>query len=162
MSHTATLTYTRSALRKATLAFWRRTVGLTFPVVLLALMGWVVYSAANGDRSWELGALATALIVGCTVLLALYVVHYRSGLQKLRAMGEPVAEFRAEDEYFTVTSGMGTSSLKWASIQEVWRFDGFWLVLFSKAQFMTIPLQDVAPEMQAFILDRVRAAGGKA
>jgi hypothetical protein len=34
-------------------------------------------------------------------------------------------------------------------------------LLFSKAQFVTIPLADLTPEAKAFILARVQDAGGK-
>jgi hypothetical protein len=43
----------------------------------------------------------------------------------------------------------------------VWRFDSLWLLLFSKARFVTLPLEDVPSPMQTFILGRVKASGGK-
>jgi hypothetical protein len=147
MRHTATLTYSRPLLKKAALAFWRRSIGLEFPVVLVVVAGVALFMAANGRRTWEMGVLLTVALFGFLFLSALYVVHYRNGLAKLHDMGSPVAEFVAETDSFTVRSGMGSSSLRWSSISEVWKFDGFWLLLFSKAQFMTIPLQTVPPEM---------------
>jgi hypothetical protein len=41
------------------------------------------------------------------------------------------------------------------------RFPGFWLLFFSKSQYVTIPLADFTPEVEAFFLERVQAAGGK-
>jgi len=80
---------------------------------------------------------------------------------KFREMSQPVAEFVADEDRFTLTSDRGTTSLKWNAVTEVWRFESLWLVLFSKSQFVTLPLEDVPGPMQAFILDRVKAAGGK-
>jgi len=34
-------------------------------------------------------------------------------------------------------------------------------LLYSKAQFSTLPLACLSPETQAFVLQRVQAAGGK-
>lgn len=76
-------------------------------------------------------------------------------------MGTPQASFLAEDASFTITSGLGSVTVGWSSIREVWRFEQFWLLLFSKGQFSTSPLACVPAEMQAYIQQRVRATGGK-
>jgi hypothetical protein len=34
-------------------------------------------------------------------------------------------------------------------------------LLYSKSQFSTLPVANLSPEMQAFIIERVIAAGGK-
>ncbi len=161
MPHAATLTFSDSIVRKATFAFWRRTVGVGFPLVLVVMAACGAYLWSSGDRSWQIGVTGAVLVVGQVFLVALYVVHYRNGRQKLREMGTPTAEIAADDEGFTISSGIGSSTLKWSAVQTVWRFEGFWLVMFSKAQFMTLPLGDMAPEMQAYILERVVASGGK-
>lgn len=159
--YTATLVFSESIVRRATFAFWRRTVGPVFPLLLAALAAYVAYQASHGDRSWGLGVLGAVVFGGLLFLPALFFVHYRNGQQKLRDMGDMQAKIEACGDGFTVSSGIGSSTLRWSSVQAVWRFDGFWLVLFSKAQFMTLPLGDMAPEMRAFIIDRVAASGGK-
>ena len=97
------------------------------------------------------------MCVACIVLL--YVIHYRSVMQKFRAMGDPEATLAASEESFSVSSGVGSSTVRWASITQVWQFPTFWLVLFSKAQFMTIPLADITPEAKAFILGASSGCG---
>lgn len=161
MIHRATLAYDKTLLRQATFAFWRHTVGLAFPLVLTALTAYVAYLWAMGNRTWEIGVLATVAALGFCFSGALYFVHYRNALEKLRDMGAPEAQFIADSESFTVSSGIGSSSLKWSSVLELWCFEDFWLVLFSKAQLMTIPLKSVSQEMQAFVLERVASSGGK-
>jgi len=161
MPNVATLRFSESIVRQATWAFWRRTVGLGFPLVTAALAAYVGYLALNGDRGWEIGMLGACVVLGLAVLVATYVVHYRNGRRKLLDMGDPVAKIAVDSKGFTISSGIGSSTLKWSSVHAVWRFDGFWLVLFSKAHFMTLPLSDMAPEMQAFILERVVSGGGR-
>jgi hypothetical protein len=93
--------------------------------------------------------------------MALYAIHYGNVFRKLREMGAPKARFIAEESTFTVESEAGRSTLRWSSIKEVWRFRGFWLLLFSKAHFMTIPLAGLTESMREFVLEQVRACGGK-
>ena len=47
------------------------------------------------------------------------------------------------------------------AVTQLWRFSHFWLLSLSKTQFITLPLADLSPDMQAYVLQRVRAAGGK-
>jgi hypothetical protein len=39
-------------------------------------------------------------------------------------------------------------------------FPEFWLMLFSRAQFVTLPLADLDIEARELILDRVKSHGG--
>jgi hypothetical protein len=43
----------------------------------------------------------------------------------------------------------------------VWRFESYWLLLFSKAHFATIPLEGISEQMRVYVLERVKCAGGK-
>lgn len=161
MDHHATLTFPEPLVRRAVFGYWRRTVGLGFAIALLILLlglGRLVYS---GDRSWLVGVLASAVMLGIGFPIALFVVHYRNSIQKFRAMGEPSALLVATESTLSITSGAGVASVPWSSVVEVWRFPDFWLLLFSRSQFVTLPLADVPPSVQTFILDRVREAGGK-
>jgi hypothetical protein len=89
-----------------------------------------------------------------------YWVHYRNSMAKLRDMKEPVATFVADEDTFTLASDHGSSTLKWEAIKEVLKFDGFWLLLFPKAHFATIPLDDVSDAMRSYVLERVKRSGG--
>ncbi len=161
MPHHATLTYNEPLLRRAVLAFWRRTIGVAFPLVTAVLAASLIYYLLQGNSSWFTGVLATVLFFSIICMPTLYFVHYRNVLTKFRNMGAPQASFLAEETSFTVASDLGSSTLKWSAIVEVWCFDEFWLLLFSKAQFMTLPLSSLSPEMKAFILQQIQASGGK-
>jgi hypothetical protein len=115
----------------------------------------------EGDRSWMAGMLAAALLIGLVMPIAVYCVHYRNSMGKLRDMREPRATFIADEESFTLTSEAGSSTLKWDSVKEVWEFESYWLLMFTKAHFATIPLADVSAEMRSFVLDKVKQGGGR-
>ena len=76
-------------------------------------------------------------------------------------MSQPVADLVTDQDTITISSDRGSTSLKWELVKEVWRFETLWLLLFSKAQFVTLPLEDLPDPMRAFILERVKATGGK-
>lgn len=161
MEHETTLEYTIPVLREAVAGFWRRTVGRGLLIALPICAGSLAALLIQGDRSWLVGMLGAAITFGVALLIALYVVHYRNVVQKLRDMGAPRATFKATVDSFTVSSSVATSTMPWSSVIQVWKFKNCWLLLFSKAQFMTLPLASVPQELRVFVLARVAAAGGK-
>ncbi len=159
--HQATLTYNKLLIQRAVLSFWRRSVGIDFIVALLLLAGSLSVLFLAGNRSWLVGSLGAFLVIGVVLAVAVYWIHYGHAIQKFKEMGSPLATFCAETSSFILTSEIGTATFRWSVVKELWQFTDYWLILFSKAQFITIPLADLSSEMQTFILDRVRAAGGK-
>jgi YcxB-like protein len=161
MTHQVTLHYDEQLLRRVVLSFWWRVVGPSTVVALLVAVAGLVMVISNGDRSWFVGFLGTVVGMCVIFIVMVYVIHYRNVMHKFGAMGNPEATLVASEESFSLSSGLGSSTLRWASIKEVWQFPTFWLLLFSKAQFVTIPLADLTPDAKAFIVARVQDAGGK-
>ena len=161
MPHEATLIYSESLLRQAVFGFWHRSVGIGFFVALLIAALGLVVLVALGQSSWIIGGLATVLAVGLAFAIVVYVVHYRRSLHKFRQMNSPQATFRAEESSFTMVSDIGTTTLQWSAVKELWQFSNVWLLLYSKAQFTTLPLACLSPETQTYIVQCVRTAGGK-
>jgi YcxB-like protein len=161
MSHEITLHYDESLLRRAAFQIWRRQIGVGFIITLVVLAVGLVTMIANGDTSWLVGAAGTTLGMGILVRIALYVVHYRRALQRLKMMGKPEATLILSESSFTISSEIGSSTLPWSAISEIWRFPDFWLLFVSRSSFSTLPLADFSAEAKAFFIERVRAAGGK-
>jgi hypothetical protein len=161
MSHEATLIYSEALLRHAVFSFWRRSVGVGFIVALLVGALGLGVLVAQGVASWLVGTFAAVLVLGIAFATVVYVVHYRNSLRKFRQMDKPRATFRADESSFTLSSDIGTTTLQWSAVKELWQFPSVWLLLYSKAQFSTLPLACLSPETQAYIVQRVRASGGK-
>lgn len=161
MEHEATLEYTLPLLREAVAGYWRRSVGVGVLVALIVCGGMFAALLAQGDRSWVVGLLGATIAFCVAFVVAVYVVHYRNAVQKLRDMGAPRARFKASVDSFTVTTDTASSTVPWATVVQVWKFRNCWLLLFSKAHFMTLPLACVPPDLRSFVLARVAAAGGK-
>jgi Na+/melibiose symporter-like transporter len=161
MPHRATLTYSEPIVVRAVLLYWRRTVGIGLMVVVALMIVLLAWMIASGDRSWVVGVVAAVVMLGVLVPVLVYVVHFRNSTRKFREMQEPVAEFVADDDAFTLSSDLGSTTLKWNMVTELWRYDALWLLLFSKAQFVTVPLDGVPEHMRSFVMERIKASGGK-
>jgi YcxB-like protein len=160
MRHEATLIFTESLIREAVLAFWRRSVGVGFGVAVLAVVAALSFFVWQGGSAWLVGALATVLVFAVLFATTLYFVHYRAALAKLRRMPSKQATLVVDDSHFSLTSELGSSTLPWSSVHELWRFQNCWLLLFSKAQFVTLPLACLPQEVQHLIAQRVEASSG--
>ena len=161
MQHRATLKFTEQLVERAVRHFWLRTMGYGELFIIILMAALLAWRLADGDRSWMVGVLVTLLFLSIAIPLAIYFGHYRNSLGKFRALKQPVAEFVADDDGFSLTSDLGSTTLKWGAVTEIWRFDSLWLMLFSKSQFVTIPLEDFPEPMRNFVLERVGTAGGK-
>ena len=161
MAHEAILIYSESLLREAVFGFWRRSIGMGFILMLVALAVVVGVLVTLGAPLWIIVTLAVLLILAAAVAVALYIGYYRNSLRKFRTMSTPRATFHADESSFTVTSDAGTTTLQWSAVKELWQFPSVWLLLYSKTQFSTLPLACLPPDIQAFVQERVREAGGK-
>jgi hypothetical protein len=159
MVHEATLEYTEPLLRQAVLAFCRRGF-VRYLIALAILAGMFAFEVWSGDRSWFVGFLGAVLILGLGFALSIYFGHLRNSLAKFRAMGASKGLLTLDQATFSLSSSLGSSTLQWSEVTEVWQFQDFWLLLFSRAQFVTIPLASVSAEAQEFIICRVSVRGG--
>lgn len=156
-----TLTYAAALVRQAIRAFLWRSTGVQFVVALGLLIALFCWCVIRGDRSWLVGALGAALAIICCLALMVYVMHFRNTVGKFNAMVDPNALFAGTDSTFCIKSSLGETTMPWSSITEVWCFPNFWLLLFSRAQFITLPLEKLTVEHRAFITERIQKYGGK-
>jgi hypothetical protein len=120
MQHQATLTYSQPLIRQAVWGFWRRVVGLRFAFALAFGAASLAFLLLDGDRSWLVGVIATALVLGILFIVALFFAHYRNSAYKLRAMDNGQAELTAAPSTLSFSSaapnllnsmGIGSRSL---------------------------------------------------
>ena len=159
MHYQATLVYSNALLHRSVRAFWWRATGWQMRLGVTVLGALFAATWLSGDRTWVVGALGASVVVSVGVLVMVYVAHRGNGLAKLRDMGAPTATLTVDDAGMRFVSGAGDSRLPWSMVQELWQFDGFWLLLFSKAQYVTLPLADLPPAMRDFVLAKARGAG---
>jgi hypothetical protein len=160
MTYATQLQYTDALVRRAIAAYWRRTVGgliYVLPVCVAVLVGcWY-----RGFTPWWVFAFGVIVLAVSGLAVALFAVHYRSSMLRFRALGDQAVAFRVDDHSFTLEAPMGTTTFQWPVVKELWKFNDVWLLLYSKAQFNTLPLADISEDMRSFVESKIRAAGGK-
>jgi hypothetical protein len=149
------LRFSEPLLREAVRAFVFRAVirqlGISFFIVVAVLIAFVAFLISRHDRGWMVGFLiATVLFVGVS-LAFVYVAHFRNTIGRFRQMRTPEATFGYDEQQVTFTSELGSATMPWSAITEVWRYPRFWLLLFSRSQFVTLPLDCLDEQAQAFI-----------
>ena len=161
MSHQVMLHYDEPLLRQAVLRFWWRLIGVRFVIALVVMSACLAWLVFHGDRSWFVGVIATVLALAFTFIVAIYFVHYRSAMTRFKNMGEPEGTLTVSETSLTISSGAGSSTIPWSAVTELWQFPAFWLMFFSKSQFVTLPLAGFTPEAKAFVLERLKASRAK-
>lgn len=161
MRNEVTLRYTEPLVRRAIFEFWKRTVGVGFPIAMLLCAASLILLQLEGDRSWFSGIVGSVLILGLGLCAVLYFSHFRNSMTKFRALKNSEAFFKVDSNTFTLASSEGSSTMPWKTVSEVWKFESFWLLLFSKAQFVTLPLDSLPVELREFVSERAIEAGGK-
>lgn len=155
------LHYSEALVRSAVGAFWRRVTGWRYFAAVALVLVSLIFSLASGDRSWWVGASASVLCLAAVFAVALYVVHFRGAITRLRRMKSPEATFEVGEDRFRVTSDVGSSELAWSAVTEIWQFREIWLLFLSPAQFITLPLADLDSEARDLILSCARSHGAK-
>lgn len=163
MTHEVPVRYTDETVRQAArlflARFLRRNGVIGAVAVLLALAGswgfgieWP-YTAALGG----LGLLLIALTA------CLGFAYVRSAATKFRALRDPTVTWRFGEQSLGTTSDLGSAEIPWEAVSDVWQFPGAWLLFFGKRGwgYSTLPTGDLSPELQDYILSRVKAHGGR-
>lgn len=160
--HQVDVRYTEPLVRAAVNAFFRRTLqrrfgwsGLAALVVTLLALGFLVL---GGDRSWVIGFIGACLFFVVLTFAVGYAAHYRNATARLERMSKPEARFTFSDQDFSIASELGTASLAWSSVREVWAFPKFWLILLSRSQFLTLPIEGASEDVLALIRSKTNVS----
>jgi len=153
--------YTEAMVRDAVRTFvWRRVVAQQKGLWLAcaALLAYLLFLLSLGERGWLVGALAVVVTLPPLILAVAWRAHSRQSLGRLRAMPTPQARFSFDEEGLAVESGLGGGRLAWSAFEDVWERPGYWMLFTGTAQFMTLPLGDLAPADLQSLRERLRTA----
>ena len=144
----------KRAVRCFVFRAFRRQLGSLFFIAMAILMGCLFFLIAHQDRSWAVGFVIATILFVTVFFVAIYVAHYRNTLGRFRQMQNPEARLTLGEEQFTLTSDLGSATMPWSAITEIWQYPDFWLLLFSKSQFSVLPLNGVDEQVRAFITEK--------
>ena len=156
-----TLRFSPALVRSAVIGLWWRTVGLRSLLALAVVSLCVGCLVWQGDRSWLIGVVGAVPIFRVVIPAAFFWAQYRQAFAKLRGIKCPEARLAVGDAGLTVISDVAQSEIPWSTVTAVWRFRAFWLLVFSRSQFMTSPLESVPLDVRDRIMSGVEKAGGK-
>jgi len=155
------LVYSEALVKSAVARFWRRSIGLRFSIILSGYIVWVVWQWQRGDHSWVVGAEGTVALFGVAITAAVYVAQYRNAMRKFRHLKDGRATMRFVDGGFRFETAESFAELSWKAITDVWQYPHFWLLIYGRAHFSTLPLASLDDQARKTILDNVVAAGGR-
>lgn len=156
--YTVQLHYTEPLVRRAILAFWCRNTGWMFFLVYVFLVGGVGVALYAGERSWWVGVVGATLGIVGLLAAASYFIHLRGSLARYRRMKDPTAILEFDEQKFRVASDVGVSEMNWSVITDIWCYPEFWLVFYSRSQFMTLPMAGFDERNREFFLAQVSSA----
>lgn len=145
------LKYSEALIREGILAYWRKQIGIIFPLVAMLLSAYFGYLVVAGNRSWWVGVLGTVVVLAFATMAASYFVHLDRSLKRLRRMKSPEAVLELSEERFKVTSDIGSSEIQWSLVRKLWRFENIWILFFSGDEFMLIPVAELPLEVRSSI-----------
>lgn len=151
--------YSEALVREAVRAFYWRTLrqrfGWTGALAFVVTLAALAFLVLADDRSWIVGFAGACLVFVVVILAFGYIAHYRNTMRRFRRMTNPEARFVFTERDFSVTSELGSATLPWSSVREVWAFPRLWLLLLSRSSFVTLPLEGVDQEVLSLVRAKV-------
>jgi hypothetical protein len=146
----------RLAARRFFWRFIRRDLVFGFSLLLIDIAVWLTLE----DWKQPLGLLLLALVV---IFLPVFMArrYIRSAMARARMLKNPVGIWRFSAETFAARSDSGSGEMRWEHINQIWQYPEVWLLFFGDYQYSVLPVANFPPELQEFIVERVRARGGK-
>lgn len=162
MSFETKLVYSEPLMHQTVFGYWRRRLGKRAVIAIVATAIFFVWLVLEDDESWLVIPVGAMLAMSVLMLPAAYLGLYRNLMRQIREVRElDGGNLSLDESRFTVSSRVATSTFDWSVVKELWQLRDVWLMLFSKSQFVILPTACLPAEMQAFILERVKSAGGK-
>jgi hypothetical protein len=150
-----TVKYTRASMLQATACFWKRFFGLKGLAVVVA--SWVclglLWTVAAHD--WLTIALLTSAVLIQVLGVGVYFAYRHRVLANLARLDDGVMEFQFDEEGLGLSSSLGTSMLKWATFERLWKFPDVWLLFISKQQYIVLPVDQLPSDALDLVDSRV-------
>src|SRR5262249_39545195 len=133
-----------------------RQFGIAFFLAFAVLCGLTIFLPPQNDRSWLVGFLSATILFAAAFIVAVFLSHYRHTIGLFRQMRSPEATLAYDEQHFTLTSELGSTTMPWSAITEVWRYPRYWLLIFSPSQFVTLPIDCLDQDTKDFISRKTR------
>ena len=117
------LRITPNLIKCANRNFFIRYLGITgfvAPLILLFIIAYLYYSNFSDVI---VGGLLTLIILYIVIFVFAYIHNKKVALDVLARMDDGLVDYNLTDKDITISSSLGSSTLKWELIKELWCFD---------------------------------------
>lgn len=153
------LHYSEYLIRDVIRSYCRQNIGLVWPITTAVMLLIAFYTMMNGDRSWYVVTYVFVAILSFIIMIANYKVHLSRSLKRFKRMKTPVATLELMEEWFRISSDVGSLEIKWAQIKHIFCFNEAWIVFFSASDFMILPIENFSIETKNFITSKAKKQG---
>ena len=160
MNHQFTIQFTEEHIKYACCKFFVRFVGIVFPVVCLLVAAVAVLRMASGETDLLAGVFLTVAVVGMVFVVVAYFQRRAHSLSHFRKTGKTVS-YELTEELFKAKSDLGATEVKWEAFKAIWTFPKAWLLMFDKANYLTLPADQISGDIKEFLKRKILPVGGK-
>jgi len=163
MEYRVTAKYNRPLIMHAARLVTDRSIGGRRGLVLLALSVLVfLFLLVRGERSWVIGLVGGTLLIAAVAIGSVYLTTYRRSLAIFERLPEKSIEFVFTDNAWGSTSGLGTQSASWKTIDSIVRDPRVWLLRMPGGSgYVMLPTEGIDDAARSFIVEQVRRNGGR-
>jgi hypothetical protein len=160
MNYQFTIQFAEEHIKYACRKFFARYVGIGLPIVCLLMLIALAQRLAAGKMDLLAGCNLAVVVMGAGFFLSAYIQRRSYLLSQFRKTGN-VVSYELSEEFFKAKSDMGSSELKWETFKGIWIFPRVWLLMFDKASYVTLPVDQVSNEVKEFLKKKIISVGGK-
>jgi hypothetical protein len=76
-------------------------------------------------------------------------------MEQYRKMRLPQVTFQFSEASIRTTSDLGTAEIPWRTIDGLWKFPTVWLLMLTKANYVTLPAAALDAELRQLITSKL-------
>jgi len=142
-----TVKYTKDIILHAAACFLRRTFGISGFIALIFVTVLGVGLLVSGIRTWYTMLFVSLSVVMTAIIIFVYVIYRKRAATSLEQLDDGKVLFQITEDNITISNRLGTSSVKWEAFQQLWQFKQVWLLIVSKGQYVTLPVDQFPNEV---------------
>ena len=161
MNHQFTIQFTEEHIKYACRKFFARYMGIGLPIVGVLMLAALLQRVHSGQVDLLSGFLLAVVVMGVGIFASAYLQRRNYAISQLKKMGNGLVSYELSDEFFKAKSNLGSTELKWEAFKAIWIFPAVWLLMFDKAGYLTLPVEQISNEVKDFLKQKIISVGGK-
>lgn len=160
MTHSIEVKYDRLIVKRALNCFmfkrlgWLGILAVTIPILIsieILVMGF------NTTPTYMYVLFALFSIYG-SVVAYIYYLRLNTSEVFFAKTNNPTVNFIFSDISVTAQSDLGCSEIKWEAFDEILKFKYFWLLIYARSGYLTLPISALSQECKELIESKILQA----